>query len=93
MEFDKLYFYTSTIRNWIPILRDHNLEPIIVDSLNFLYQKGCIKLYGFVIMPNHMHLILEQLKLNGKEKPIASLMKYTAHCFEKFFKGFLPSRY
>jgi len=36
------------------------------------------------VMPNHMHLLLEQLKPNGKETPIASLMKYTAHHFEQY---------
>ena len=86
MELGKLYFYTSTIRYWTPILSTYNLEPIIIDSFNFLHQRGCIKLYGFVIMPNHMHLILEQLRLNGKETPVASLMKYTSHQFEKVLK-------
>ena len=86
MEYGELYFYTSTIRYWTPILKQYHLEPIIIDSLNFLHTRECIKVYGFVIMPNHMHLILEQLKANGKETPIASLMKYTSHQFEKYLK-------
>jgi putative transposase len=84
MQYGKLYFYTSTIRNWIPLISEHHFEPIIIDSLSYLHRKECLKVYGFVIMPNHMHLLLEQLKSNGKETPIASLMKYTAHQFEQY---------
>jgi REP element-mobilizing transposase RayT len=37
-------------------------------------------------MPNHMHMILEQLSRNGKESPVASFKKYTSHEFEKYLK-------
>lgn len=32
-------------------------------------------------MPNHIHLIWRMLKLNGKEMPHASFMKFTGHQF------------
>jgi|SRR5687767_4847389 len=86
MDHHKLYFYTNSIREWKPILKQYNLEPLILQSLSFLSNKECIKVYGFVIMPNHMHLIWELLKQNGKESPVASLMKFTAHQFEKFLQ-------
>ncbi len=38
-----------------------------------------IKVYGFVIMPNHVHLIWEMLDMNGKELPSTSFIKWTAH--------------
>jgi REP element-mobilizing transposase RayT len=85
MEYGKLYFYTSTIQKWQPLLSEYNFEPVIIDSLSYLHKKECLKIYGFVIMPNHMHLLLEQVKPNGKEKPIASLKKYTGHYFEQYF--------
>jgi len=37
-----------------------------------------IKVYGYVVMPNHIHLIWEQLKMNGKELPKNSFEKLTA---------------
>jgi REP element-mobilizing transposase RayT len=38
-------------------------------------------------MPNHLHLIWQQNKLNGKETPQGSFLKYTAHEFLKRLKG------
>ena len=38
-------------------------------------------------MPNHIHLIFEMKKANGKELPHESLMKYTAHEFRKALLG------
>ena len=45
-----------------------------------------IKIYGFVIMPNHVHFIWQQLQKNGKETPQGSFLKYTAHEFLKILK-------
>jgi hypothetical protein len=39
MEYNQLYFYTSTIRGWKPLLKQFNFEPLILDSLNFLFKK------------------------------------------------------
>ncbi len=45
-----------------------------------------IKIYAFVIMPNHVHFIWQQLRKNGKETPQGSFLKYTAHEFLKILK-------
>lgn len=82
----KIYFWTATIHQWIPLLAENSLKEIIIGSLKFLSDKIKITVYGFVIMPNHIHLIWQQNNLNGKETPKGSFMKYTAHCFEKFLK-------
>jgi putative transposase len=86
----ELYFYTVTIHKWQPLLRDYGLEPVIIQSLSYLYQKGCIKVYGFVIMPNHIHMIWELMENNGKESPVSSLMKFTAHQFQETLRVKAP---
>ncbi len=83
MEYGALYFYTSTIYQWRPLIHQYNFYETITNSLSFLHKKGVIKVYGFVIMPNHIHLIWQLLKYNGKESPAASLMKFTAHHFQQ----------
>ena len=87
----EIYFYTATIHQWKTLIRDFNLEPILLQSLSWLYKKGCIKVYGFVIMPNHIHLIWELIENNGKESPAASFMKFTAHQFQEILKGKAPA--
>lgn len=59
------------------------MKNIIIQSLEFLTLKNKIRVYGFVIMPNHMHLILRNIEMNGKEFPDESLLKFTAHQFKK----------
>ena len=71
MEFNKPYFTTSTINGWKRLLKPDKYKDIITGSLKFLADKDLIKVYAFVIMPNHIHLIWELLKMNRKEKPDA----------------------
>lgn len=90
MLFNQLYFYTSTIYQWRHLIGQLHFESIILDSLSYLHKKECIKVYGFVIMPNHIHLIWQLCKNNGKESPAASLMKFTAHQFEQQLRQKAP---
>lgn len=83
MDLNKLYFFTSTIKDWIPLLEKKEYKKMVLDSLKFLNSKGLIRVYGFVIMPNHIHLIWEMLEMNGKESPHSSFLKYTSHEFLK----------
>jgi putative transposase len=91
MEYGSLYFYTSTIHKWRPVIRQYDFYNIILDSLSYLHRKKCLRVYGFVIMPNHIHLVWQCLQPNGRESPVASLMKYTAHCFEQHIRGVNPA--
>jgi len=66
MELDEIYFYTASILDWIPLLRTEKFKLIVLNSLVHLIEKEKIKVYGFVIMPNHIHLIWETLLLMEK---------------------------
>lgn len=81
MEFDEIYFWTATINQWRKLLEAEEFKQVIIDSLDFLSAQKKIAVYGFVVMPNHVHIIWEMLELNGKEKPYASFLKYTGHQF------------
>lgn len=86
MEYKELYFFTATIKEHKPLISQHELENTILNSLHFLHKRSCLKIYGFVIMPNHIHLIWQLLQPNGKESPVASFMKFTAHSFQKYLQ-------
>lgn len=81
-----IYFWTATINNWYKLLEDDVLKQIVIDSLNYLSQKQKISVYGFVIMPNHIHLIWQIHELNGKETAQGSFLKFTAHAFKYHLK-------
>jgi putative transposase len=82
----KIYFWTATIHNWLPLLENDCNKQAIVDTLKYLADKSLITIYAFVIIPNHIHLIWQQNALNGKETAKGSLLKYTAHLFLKQLK-------
>jgi putative transposase len=81
MELNETYFYTVAILDWIPLLKSDKFKMIVLDSLIYLVRKKCLVVYGFVIMPNHIHIIWKCTAMNGKEMPHASSMKFTGHSF------------
>ena len=81
MELEVIYFYTVAILDWIPLLRTDKFKQIVLNSLIYLVKNEKLIVYGFVIMPNHIHIIWEMKAMNGKEKPHASFMKFTGHAF------------
>ena len=56
---------------------------VVINSWKYLVDNNKIKIYGYVIMPNHIHLLWQMLELNGKESPAGSFAKFTAHQFKK----------
>ena len=82
-ELNEVYFWTITIKDWIHLLKSDEYKMIVIDSLQWLILNELVRIYGYVIMPNHIHLLWEQLKMNGKEFPKNSFEKFTAHQFQK----------
>jgi putative transposase len=81
VETGALYFWTATINGWKHLLADDAHKQVIVDSLQYLSEAEKIEVFGFVIMPNHIHLIWRIRSPRGKESPQGSLLKFTAHRF------------
>jgi len=75
IEKNGIYFITSTIVEWIPIFTSQKYCDIIIQSLKFCKEFKGLKLYAFVIMDNHFHLIASAPELSNT---MASLKKFTA---------------
>ena len=52
-----VYFITSTVIEWINMFNKDRYCNIIIDELKYRGDKKQMELYGYVIMPNHIHLI------------------------------------
>jgi putative transposase len=50
-------FFTATCLNWQNLLEAEERKQIVLDSLTFLVTSKRIWLYGYVIMPNHIHIL------------------------------------
>ena len=57
MDFLQSYFYTDTINGFKNLLADDSIKLIIINSWKYLVENSKIKIYGYVIMPNHIHLL------------------------------------
>ena len=51
LEFNEVYFWTNTIKDWKHLLKQEKYKTIIIQSLAALVHKKLIIVYGFVIMP------------------------------------------
>lgn len=54
---NSIEFFTATCLNWQYLLKEKRHKEIVLESLQFLVKEERIWLYGYVIMPNHIHLL------------------------------------
>lgn len=86
MVLNEVYFWTDSVKDWNKLFKLDKYKILVIDILRELVKSGYIKVYAFVIMPNHLHIVWELLKKNGKEMPHASFNKKTAHLIMKDLK-------
>ena len=80
-------FITVTILHWQHLLKDDNCKQIIPDSLLWLIKEGKCKVYAFVIMPNHIHLIWKISDGFTRIEVQAAFFSFTCHEFKKYLKA------
>ena len=54
----KLYFISVSTVNWIDVFTRNIYKDIVVESLKYCIKEKDLELYAWVIMPNHIHLII-----------------------------------
>ena len=68
------YFMTCTILHWLPVFSSPHIANIVIDSLRFLQQEN-VKIYAWVMLENHIHLIAQSENIS---KDIARFKAFTA---------------
>lgn len=58
------HFITPTVIDWIDIFTRQTYRDIVIDSLDYCIKNKGMILYGYVIMSNHIHLVVQSE--NGK---------------------------
>jgi len=77
------HFLTSTIINWIPLFTRPSTVQIILDALAYRQQHRGLKIYGYVILENHLHWIAQTENLT---KEIQSFKSYTARLLIQYLQ-------
>jgi len=73
-----LYFITTNAVHRVHLFRRDVIKRIIADSLNYMRVQRWINLYVFVIMPNHIHIIVRILEGHTLSNVIRDFKKHTA---------------
>jgi len=68
------HFVTCTVLHWIPVFTRPATVEILLDSLRFLMNDG-LKLYAYVILENHLHMVVQSDDLN---RDLARFKSYTS---------------
>ena len=68
------YFITVSVVDGISLFEDSIISDIILDSIRFMQNKG-IRIIAYVVMHNHVHMIIEG---EGLSAHVRKLKSYTA---------------
>ncbi len=79
-------FSTITNLNWLPVLQNDHHKEIIIEAINRRVEIQQVTVYGFVIMPNHLHLIWQLHDGINKAEFQRDLLKFTARSILKFMR-------
>ena len=74
---EKPHFITCTVINWVDIFTRKIYKDIVISSLEYCIKEKGMILYGYVIMSNHIHLII-QSKENKLSDLVRDFKKFTA---------------
>ncbi len=77
-------FLTATNLNWLPILQNDHHKQILMEALQRRVKDEQLSIYGFVIMPNHFHIIWQIHDGINKADFMRDFMKFTARSILKF---------
>jgi REP element-mobilizing transposase RayT len=53
------HFVTCTVLNWIPLFTRPQTTAIVLDALSYRQERTGWRVYGYVILENHLHLVVQ----------------------------------
>lgn len=72
-----MYFITHTIVDWVDVFTRKSYRDIVIDSLLHCCEKKGLKIYAYVIMSNHIHMIV-QSETGTLSNTIRNYKRFTA---------------
>jgi REP element-mobilizing transposase RayT len=67
-----IYFVTFNTKDWFPFFREPLFCDLLVEELRLCKKLKQFKLYGFVVMPDHVHALIQP----ADEETISSIMHW-----------------
>jgi len=74
-EVDKPHFMTCTVMEWLPVFTRSEVVQILLDCWQYQRSHKGLKLYGYVILENHLHFVAQAPNL---DKCVQEFKSFTA---------------
>jgi len=74
-----VFFITTGLRNRRPLFRRPKVAQLVMECFQFFRNRGEIELYGYVIMPDHLHVILKPKSPVTVSQIVKRFKTYVAH--------------
>lgn len=87
----KPHYVTFTVVGWIDVFTRKVYKDMLIENLNYCIKEKGLVVFGYVIMSNHIHLIL-QSKTNDLSGIIRDFKKHTAKAIIRHIKEERESR-
>ena len=79
------HFVTFSVVGWIDVFSREQYKELFLESLKYCQQKKGMVLHAWVIMTNHVHLIISSIS-NKLEHVVRDLKKFTSKQISKAIK-------
>ena len=53
------YFVTNKVVDWVDVFTRKRYKDIIINSLNYCIEQKGLRIFGYVVMSNHLHMIIK----------------------------------
>ncbi|HTI61052.1 transposase [Mucilaginibacter sp.] len=80
------HFVTFSVVEWIDVFSREDYKQILVDSLRYSIENKGLIVYAWVVMPNHVHLIISARQGNELSGIIRDVKKFTSRMLIKAIK-------
>lgn len=84
------YFITSNTKDKENTFKDNRAIKILIEDLEFYRKKFDFKLHAFVIMPNHLHLLITPSEKGDISKIMHDFKSHTSQSINKLLKRSKP---
>jgi len=74
------YFVTCTVLHWIPLFTRQESVDVLLESFKHLRQTDGLKIYAYVILENHLHLVAQSEDIGQ------SMAKFKAHTAKELIR-------
>ncbi|MBG6130176.1 REP element-mobilizing transposase RayT [Aquimarina sp. EL_43] len=86
------YFITITIVGWIDVFTRVKQKYIIIDSLKYCQEEKGLEVYGYCIMPSHIHMLCKAKEGYVLSDIIRDFKKFTSKKIIETIKKYPESR-